>query len=414
MKRIIKSKGIILAVACIFAFALLLAGCSSAVQQTASGQIPAQANDGVPAVASQSAPSQAGTHYTISLDVNPSIELEVTDGLVTNVIAYNDDATALDLASLVVGLTPQEAVQVLVAALADGGYLAPELTPYLVITVSEEPDSPQIAEQLEQSALNALNTLQIECTVRSTVITQEVSEAAAGYGLSSGKYLILEYIAQSEGISLEEAIELYAGYRIANLLEQYSGAQDLFTNEEDAQAWREVQLQEAIALFEQEMHSVMDQFHAAFRLVKDTYKSGVQNLKDTYGNAGDPQYRSELKILKDGMLTGKQAALDAMKSGKDTAWNNLLSTALALGYSQEDVQAYLDMAEQYENEARAEANSLTAESGEELSTGGGQEDSEKQENPEDPGNSSNANNKDQEKADNPGKAVGKDKNNKKE
>jgi len=395
-----------LTVAALFAFAILLAGCSAASTQAAalSPAEPAQATAGT--ASENPSAASVGAHYTISLDVNPSIELEVTDGIVTNVIAYNDDAAALDLASLVVGLEPREAVEVLVGALADGGYLSPELAPYLVITVSDEPDSPQIAEQLEQSAINALETLQIECTVKSAVITQEISQTAASYGLSSGKYLILDYIASQEGITLEEAIAQYGSLRIAELMEQYAGAQELFVDEAGAQIWREEQLQAAIALFEQEMYQVMDQFHAAFRLVKDTYKAGVQNLKDTYGNAGDPQYRSELKVLKEAMLSGRQEALAAMKSGKEAAWAKLLETALALGYTEEDIQACLAMAEEYQAQAQSEADGLLAEADGDMTQGDPQE-QEDTGKPAEPGNSSNAQNKD--KTENPGKAAGKEK-----
>ena len=45
-----------------------------------------------------------------ALDVNPSIELTVTDGLVTGALAYNDDGTAIVLSANVIGMTSDAAI----------------------------------------------------------------------------------------------------------------------------------------------------------------------------------------------------------------------------------------------------------------------------------------------------------------
>lgn len=74
---------------------------------------------------------------SISLDVNPSIELKMENGIVTQALAYNDDGQSLLTDNTLSGLTAEEAVNAMTKALVEGGYLASaDVTPYLVITMS--------------------------------------------------------------------------------------------------------------------------------------------------------------------------------------------------------------------------------------------------------------------------------------
>jgi phosphoribosylaminoimidazole (AIR) synthetase len=175
-------------------------------------------------------PTASAANYKVSLDVNPSIEFTVTDGLVSAVNAYNDDGTAIILATDVVGMTPEDAVKVIVEQMIAEGYIAPsEVKPYLLITVSENPDlDEEVVDGLEEAAEEILEAYDVGCKVRSTMVAGSVEEEAAAAGMSIGRYVLFSYIAEEEGLSLEDAVLTYGHMTMGELMELFEDAKFAF------------------------------------------------------------------------------------------------------------------------------------------------------------------------------------------
>ena len=77
----------------------MLAGCTSVA-------LPGSDDTQTPATGAVVAKAQG---YTVTIDINPSIELTVVDGVVTQAEAYNDDGQVLLLSTDVQGLDPDAA-----------------------------------------------------------------------------------------------------------------------------------------------------------------------------------------------------------------------------------------------------------------------------------------------------------------
>lgn len=86
---------------------MFLVGCASVpvpVQSAPSGTMDVTAADAASPSATVQAAIAAGAQLSyVSIDINPSIELTLADGLVLEARAYNDDGAAIILATDVMG-----------------------------------------------------------------------------------------------------------------------------------------------------------------------------------------------------------------------------------------------------------------------------------------------------------------------
>ena len=204
----------------------------------------------------------------VSIDVNPSIELTVEDGIVVAASAYNDDGKQLLSGGNVIGLTAEEAVRLLTQQLIEGGFLSSdEHTPYLLITTSG--DDEESAAVLQQTAEQVALEQNIVFAIRTGQVSDEIIEAAAAAGLTPGKYLLMEYIAKQEGITLEEAVALYGTASVGELADQFGDFDALL---EYAGTLTEEQLVVLDAAFEQMKTSITAS--------EKTYQDAIKALKN--------------------------------------------------------------------------------------------------------------------------------------
>ncbi|MBQ2810031.1 MAG: hypothetical protein IJF11_03970 [Clostridia bacterium] len=85
----------------------------------------------------------------IAIDINPSLELVVADGVVESVRAVNDDASVLLSGEELSGLSAEEATEKIVALSEELGYLNDENTDVSITVISDNEDE---ASELEESA----------------------------------------------------------------------------------------------------------------------------------------------------------------------------------------------------------------------------------------------------------------------
>ena len=206
----------------------------------------------------------------VSIDVNPSIELTVENGIVTGASAYNDDGRELISGGDVVGLTAEEAVQAMTRQLIESGFLSSDTyTPYLLITASgaDEADTQALQQTAEQVALD----LNAKFEILTGQVSGEVAAAAEAAGLTPGKYLLMEYIAQQEGITLEDAIARYGETPIGELADQFGDFEALLE-------YADLLTEEQMAV----LNAAFEQMKASISAAESVYQDAIKSLKERY------------------------------------------------------------------------------------------------------------------------------------
>ena len=300
-----KMGGMILSI--LMCLLLLLAGCATedAAQSQSDDAVAAQtsgeASETPPAAVADEpvlvAAVTAEAVSTITLDINPSIQLTVEDGLVTGALAYNDDGAAIVLATDVVGMTPMDAVDAIVSELAAQGYLTADEEAAVVITVSGG-DEEGLAEELKDRVRERVREMDMACEVVSASVSPEDVEAAQALGMSVGRYLIIKYIAEQEGISLEDAIAAYGSTKMKDLLDMVDDPDAVFEND---------------GAFEDFLATLTPEQQAILQAALDAYKTTVKDAQKAFIEAG--------KVAQKTFIADKKAAQDAFKETHDNdAW----------------------------------------------------------------------------------------------
>ena|GEM_PF-6356403 len=340
-----------LAIACLLVIAVLFAVIPAIMPATPENSIPS-ATDSAAETVNLSATAAIPLSYTVSLDVNPSIELVVTDGLVTAVKAFNDDGLAVTLAVDVIGQSAEEAVRLIVAAMISEGYIvASETEPYLIVTVSngDQLVVEDAAELLEKAAEEVLEQQAIECEVRSAYVPDQVADEAAALGLSTGRYIILKVAAEQEALTLEEAIALYGSKKINELMKLFPDAKDAFKDYNKSMEMADddedpddldgmtpeqaAAFQAALDIFHQEMKAAKETFFSAMDTVKADLKSQLAALEKPSGNdkQGKKDYQNVVSELQDAAKEAQHQAIDDMKASVKAAQLKFAEAKIALG-----------------------------------------------------------------------------------
>ncbi len=148
----------------------------------------------------------------VEIDVNPSIEIKLSKSEnVLSVVALNDDAKAL-LANLNFDNMDLDAViETIMNAMVENGYLTD--IGYSVNVSVENDDEKQgnhISDKLKESIKNVLDKKDMIGNVNSQTWENdsEIKELAKSYGVSVGKYMLAINVAESTGMTIEEAVLL--------------------------------------------------------------------------------------------------------------------------------------------------------------------------------------------------------------
>jgi hypothetical protein len=298
---------------------MMITGCSQAPEATdssapalsGSATTPTPSNIAIPA-ASTSFDSMDGIGY-ISLDVNPSVQLSIKGGVVLSVTAYNDDGEKIVLSTDVVGMTYKTAVDKLIGALNDGGYLSTtDTTPSIVITTYGDVDD-EVINTVEAQANESLNTLGVTCPVYASDVSDDKADVAKSYGLTPGRYLLIDALAQNEGLTIEEAIAKYAHMRMGDLTQLLGDAIGLFG---DQSPLYEGLTDEQIAIldaakdaYSAAMNAAAQAYHDAKAAAIDAFKSDKEAAQAAYKAAKD----------QDAWQQAKDAAIQAFNQAKDAA-----------------------------------------------------------------------------------------------
>lgn len=317
------------AITLIFMLATVLTGCSAvpdtapvtaAPVQTAAlaANLESTAPSAAPAGTAQPIETE-GVGY-VSLDVNPSIQLAIKGGIVLGITAYNDDGESIILNCDVVGLTYENAVDQLIGTLAADGYLAPaETDPSIVITAYGDVEDDLITD-IETQAQESLTALGLECPIYASDVSDDIAEVAKSYGLTPGRYLLISYLADSEGLSMEDAIAKYEDMRMGDLTHLVGDALGMYG---DLSPLLEGLTDEQKAILTAAKEAYAEAMHAAAQAHREAKAAAIAAFK-----------------------AAKEAAQQAFKDNKDkNAWKQAKTAAQqAFQQAKEDGKAMFEAA----------------------------------------------------------------------
>ena len=176
--------------------------------------------------------SAPGFGGRVTLDVNPSVEMIFENGFVTDTIAYNDEGRLILKNTGLAGITAAESLQAILQEMADGGYLPDDaVKPYLLITVMGDSPDGEFTGGLADVAEAWMTQAGKDAVVAVTSLQEDVFSQAAQYLLSAGRYVMMRYIAQTQGITLDEAIAQYGATDVNTLMASFEGLEYAITGE---------------------------------------------------------------------------------------------------------------------------------------------------------------------------------------
>jgi hypothetical protein len=343
--------------------ASLLFGCQAQTVTPATANPAAAATIGLasagtpsptPSASNKALPASAT--YAIALDVNPSIELTVENGLVTKVAAYNDDAKQLLLKVDVIGFASADAMKKLVEALAAEGYINnAEIKPYLLISVigTQQPDT-GLADSLKTITSDALDSLNINCNIKVANISSDVSSKAEALGISAGRYMIFDYISKKEGITIEQTIAKYGSLKVADLMRLYDDMDQVFNGDNTDDKGnadigtpltpdQQVIVDAAQSTYQAEIKSAEEAYVKAKNEAISSLKTQWEELKAKYkGNEDSAEFKQAKVALKQSFKTLRAQIHDTFKKAVESAQAEFRTAVASLGLTEEQLDKLLD------------------------------------------------------------------------
>ncbi len=178
-----------------------------------------------------SAPEAALSGRIVTIDINPSVELEVgADGIVLDARPLNDDAKKVLDALKLEGLAATDAVKLIVAAAVSLGYIDPAATDtYVAISVEQAGNEPTdeeqgLEEELKASAEEGLDESGAEGQVDVSAITHERIAAARSLGLSPGRLNLIDRLAAALGQTREQVLATYGEAKVKEIMKALNAA----------------------------------------------------------------------------------------------------------------------------------------------------------------------------------------------
>jgi len=171
----------------------------------------------VPYLQGLAAPGQATAQPVVylAMDVNPSIELGLDEaGMVLTVKGLNEDAVQLLGELELDGLSVDEAVQAVTAALIDNGFLTEGDENLVLMTITADDEIPDVGvdpEAIYNAVMVRLQESGMEGLVRLRIAEPQERDEACGLGLSVNRAELLELInssAGTEALSEDDAAKL--------------------------------------------------------------------------------------------------------------------------------------------------------------------------------------------------------------
>ncbi len=330
---------------------LIFAGCAQTIQIPQKKDVP-ETEGKTEIQVQEDQPQEAQLSY-VSIDINPSIRLTIKEGAVLYAQAFNDDGQEIIYSTDVAGLSPQEAVNVLIEAIAQQGYFD-NSDAALVITACGDKDE-ELLEGIKDSASQALLDIGLECEVVASCVSNQTVEDAKNAGLTPGRYKLLSYIAQQEGISFEEAKQKYGALKMSDLIKMVPnpgevfgkrGGGDDFDPSEALDGLTPEQLQmlnQAKEQFSEAMRTAQQKFVQTKKQVQTQVKTQRTAIQNEFKSSKDQaQYKQQKTALKKEYQLKRNEARRVFFAAREQAKQRFREAVGSLGLDESVISALFD------------------------------------------------------------------------
>lgn len=338
----------------LFTLSFALTGCSpaseTAITGSASPSVTAHAATSEHPTTAKTEVETDGISY-VSIDVNPSIELTVKYGVVLDATAYNDDGAEILLSNNVLGLTPDEAAAALIDGFATDGYLSSENTDAAIVITVYGDENETLLTNLQMSAADKLTTLGIACNIVASEVEPEVAQIARAAGITPGRYLLIKYLADRDGITIEQARDLYGKMKMKDLLKMIPDAGEVFGDEVYAYVSSVIEgltpeqlqvLTQAKVAYQAAMKAAVKAYNQAKEEARAYFQSARNAAQAAFKSTHDQQAWKQAKTLaKQEMEQRYQTAKQAFIAAKAQAQEAFTTAVSGLGLTQEQIEAIL-------------------------------------------------------------------------
>lgn len=177
----------------------------------------------------------------VSIDVNPSIQLEVNRAekvLAANPL--NEDAAVLLDGMDLKGTNLKTAVNAVIGSMVQNGYLTDDLNSILLTVENDDPArQAQLQEELTSDIQNSLQQLSISGSVFSQSLTQnqDLETIASQYGISQGKAYWVQQLIKADSTLSAETLAKLSINDLALLAEARGIGQNSYTGTADESAY---------------------------------------------------------------------------------------------------------------------------------------------------------------------------------
>ena len=257
----------------------------------------------------------------LAIDINPSIEIVLEDGLVKSVNACNDDASVLLSGENLIGLTSDEATEKIVALAEELGYLNDDNNGVKITVTADDEDIASAIEEFAKEAVKKGSSRAIVNTNPRLADEREVKELKDENpefykNLSPAKLRLVKSIMEFDpDMTIEVGIEM-STEELLTLLKEYSDEFEGMVSEE-----------------------LRKQFKERKHAMKEEAKQRIEEL-----------YGEDYNALSE--------KLDALKA----LYEEVEAKAVAVELSSEDVQAILALIDNIEADIYVEDDVATIES----------------------------------------------------
>ncbi len=332
-----------------------LAGCSAAdetiLNDTIAASLPAESTAAAAQPTALETSSANDVSY-ISIDINPSIELTVKYGVVLDAAAYNDDGAEILLNVDVLGMTPDAATAALIGEFAAEGYVSPESSDAAIVITVYGDDEEMLLERLQTTATDSLTDLGITCDVVTSSVQPQIAQAAKSAGITPGKYLLVKYLAERDGITIEEARDIYGDMKMKELLNMIPDVKKVYgdlahINLPDITGNLTPEqldiLEQARLAYETAMKAAVKAYNQAKEDARIAFQTARESAHGVYQQNHDKQVWQQAKTAaKQEMQQRYQTAKQAFVAAREQSRNDFNTAAAGLGLTEEQIEAMLE------------------------------------------------------------------------
>lgn len=358
MKHITTKRSLFAAlIALLMIASFAMAGCSASggavIDSTGTASLPEKTTASAVQTAAASLETSAVNDLSyISIDINPSIELTVKYGVVLDAAAYNDDGAEILLSVDILGKTPDAATAALIGEFAAEGYVSPESTDAAIVITVYGDDEGKLLENLQVTATDSLTGLGISCDVVTSAVQPQIAQPAKSAGITPGKYLLIKYLAERDGITIEEARDIYGDMKMKKLLSMIPDVKDVYGDDAYISLSDIVEsltpeqleiLEQARLAYETAMKTAVKAYNQAKEDAREGFSAARGEAQNAYKQNRDKQAWKQAKTAAQKEMRQRyQAAKQVFTAARTQARNDFMAVIAGLSLTEEQIEAMLE------------------------------------------------------------------------